>query len=104
MDQFYELVTGNKNAFYKMCMTLPEVIHTVVNEEGAVAVPQDTVMQELRKVAGIYTKQSEELAMAMAIYILGFHTYQGFCQQSKELLLGETDGMMKRIYEYAKQF
>ena len=34
MDQFYAVVTGDENAFYKMCMALPEVINEVVNEEG----------------------------------------------------------------------
>lgn len=103
MDQFYALVTGDENAFYKMCMALPEIIDTVVNEEGAVAVPQDTVVQELRKVAEIYTEQGKELSMAMAIYILGFNTYIGFCQQKKEPFIGAADTMLKRIYEYAKQ-
>mgnify|MGYP003306562120 CR=1 FL=1 len=70
MDQFYAIVTGDENAFYKMCMALPEVINTVVNEEGAVTVPQDTVIQELRKVAELYSEQSEDLAMAMAVYML----------------------------------
>lgn len=103
MDQFYALVTGDENAFYKMCMALPEIIDTVVNEEGAVAVPQDTVIQELRKVAELYTEQSEELSMAMAIYMLGFNTYIGFCQQEKEPFSGDADGMLKRVYKYAKK-
>lgn len=104
MDQFYALVTGDENAFYKMCMALPEIIDTVVNEEGAVAVPQDTVVQEVRKVAELYTEQDEELAMAMAIYILGFNTYKGFYEKDKKTFSGEADGMLKRIYKYAKCF
>ena len=103
MDQFYSIVTGDENAFYKMCMALPEVINTVVNEEGAVTVPQDTVIQELRKVAELYSEQSEDLAMAMSVYMLGFNTYLGFCQQEKEPFVGTSDTMLKRIYEYAKQ-
>ena len=31
LDQFYALVTGDNDAFYKMCMVLPEVIEKVVN-------------------------------------------------------------------------
>ena len=104
MDQFYALVTGDENAFYKMCMALPEIIDTVVNEEGAVAVPQDTVVQELRKVAELYTEQGKELSMAMAIYILGFNTYKGFCEKDEEPFLGDVDGMLKRVYKYAKCF
>lgn len=104
MDQFYSIVTGDENAFYKMCMALPEVINTVVNEEGAVTVPQDTVIQELRKVAELYSEQSEDLAMAMAVYMLGFNTYLGFCRQEIEPFVGNKDAMLKRIYEYAKLF
>lgn len=104
MDQFYSIVTGDENAFYKMCMVLPEVINTVVNEEGAVTVPQDTVIQELRKVAGLFENQPENLAMAMAVYMLGFNTYLGFSKQEKEPFAGTSETMLKRIYEYAKHF
>ena len=102
MDQFYAIVTGDENAFYKMCMALPETINEVVNEEGAVTVPQDTVIQELRKVAELYGEQPEDLAMAMSVYMLGFNTYLGFCKQEQEPFAGATDAMLKRIYEYAK--
>lgn len=54
MDQFYAILTGEEDAFYKMCMALPEVINSVVNEEGGVEVPHDTVIDELRKVASLY--------------------------------------------------
>lgn len=102
MDQFYSILTGDENAFYKMCMALPDVINSVVNEEGSVKVPQDTVIQELRNVAGLYSEQSEDLAMAMAVYMLGFNTYAGFCKQVSRTLNEGNDGMLKRIYEYAK--
>lgn len=29
LDQFYDITTGEKNAFYKMCMVLPEVIEKI---------------------------------------------------------------------------
>lgn len=35
MDQFYAILTGEEDAFYKMCMALPWVIDSVVNEEAA---------------------------------------------------------------------
>ena len=104
MDQFYAIVTGDENAFYKMCMVLPEVINAVVNEEGAVAVPQDTVIQELRRVAKLYPNQPEDLAMAMSVYMLGFNTYLGFDRQEVEEFAEAGDAMLKRIYEYAKKF
>lgn len=78
MDKFYEILTGEKDAFYKMCMALPETINSVVNEEDGVSVPHDTVIQELRNVAMLHTEKTEELSMAMAIYMLGFNTYMGF--------------------------
>lgn len=103
MDQFYAIVTGDENAFYKMCMALPEVINAVVQEEGAVEVPEDTVVQELRKVAELYADQTEDIAMAMAVYMLGFSTYLGFNNQYKGELVGEVDTTLKRLYEYAKR-
>lgn len=78
MDKFYEILTGEKDAFYKMCMALPETINSVVNEEDGVSVPHDTVIQELRNVAMLHAEKTEELSMAMAIYMLGFNTYMGF--------------------------
>lgn len=78
MDQFYAIVTGDEEAFYKMCMALPGVIHSVVNEEGSVVVPKDTVIDELRNMASAYAPQMKELSMAMAVYMLGFSTYMGF--------------------------
>lgn len=49
LDQFYALVTGEEDAFYQMCMVLPEVIESVVAKGGDVKVPHDTVTEELKK-------------------------------------------------------
>ena len=103
MDQFYAILTGDNEAFYKMCMVLPEVINSVVNEEGSVAVPDDTVIDELRNVAELYPDQTEELSMAMAVYMLGFNTYMGFENEMTQKIGREDTGMLKRIYEYAKR-
>ena len=84
MDQFYEILTGEEDAFYKMCMALPDIINLVVNEEGGVSVPRDTVIQELRNVAALYEKQSEELSMSMAVCMLGFSSYMGFKDQMEK--------------------
>lgn len=102
MDQFYSIVTGDEHAFYKMCMVLPETINRVVNEESAVTVPHDTVVDELRNVSKIYEGAPEDLAMAMAVYMLGFHTYLGFGGQETHSFAGEAESVLKRIYEYAK--
>lgn len=103
MDQFYAILTGEEDAFYKMCMALPEVINSVVNEEGGVEVPHDTVIDELRKVASLYGDENGELSMAMAVYMLGFNTYMGFGEKICGELGEDRDGMLKRIYEYVRK-
>ncbi len=102
MDRFYALLTGEEDAFYKMCMALPPIINSVVNEKGSISVPHDTVIQELGKVAAAYTGQAEDLAMAMAVYMLGFNTYIGFGGQVRLQLPETNEGMLKCIYAYAK--
>ena len=77
MDQFYELVTGEEDAFYKMCMVLPEVIERVVNTMDDVRVPEDTVMSELKEWAQHLNGATEDLSIAMAVYMLGFSGYNG---------------------------
>lgn len=78
MDQFYALVTGQEDAFYQICMVLPEVVRKVVESEAADLVPQDTVFGELKDFAEETHIPNRDLAMAMAIYMLGFSTYKGF--------------------------
>jgi len=102
MDQFYAVVTGEEDAFYKMCMALPGVIHSVVNEKGGVTVPHDTVAQELENLAGLYAGQTGDLAMAAAVYLLGFNTYMGFGKRAAGVFGGSGDNMLKQIYGAAK--
>ncbi len=78
LDRFYALVTGQNDAFYQMCMVLPSVIERVVNEMGSSIIPHDTVYDELRAMADKQNIKSEELAISMAAYMLGFGTYIGF--------------------------
>ena len=40
--------------------------------------------------------------MAMAIYLLGFNTYSGFADNAEDLGVDSTEGMLKRLYRYAK--
>ena len=103
MDQFYAILTGEEDAFYRMCMVLPEIINSVVNEEGSVSVPRDTVVQELKNVAVLYAEQAEDLAMAMAVYMLGFNTYIGFSDKIECQFGKRNTEMLKCIYEYAKR-
>jgi len=73
MDEFYGLVTGQADAFYKMCMALPAVIEEVVNSSAASAVPNDTVISELQAIS-----KKEKGSFSLALYILGFGSYNGF--------------------------
>ncbi|MBR4058446.1 MAG: Eco47II family restriction endonuclease [Lachnospiraceae bacterium] len=104
LDQFYALVTGQEDALYQMCMVLPKVIEKVVLEGGEdVCVPHDTVLIELKRVAGQMGELDEEIAMAMAVYLLGFSTYKGFLNAAGNAVKDADDNMLRRIYEYAKR-
>lgn len=78
LDHFYALVTGQEDAFYQMCMVLPSVIEKAVKELDESVVPHDTVMEELKSMAIEQDIESEDLAISMATYMLGFETYKGF--------------------------
>lgn len=78
LDKFYALVTGQEDAFYQMCMVLPDVIQKAVDELGNSIVPNDTVMEELKELSKLYNFKSEDLSIAMAVYMLGFGSYNGF--------------------------
>ena len=78
LDRFYALVTGQDDAFYQMCMVLPDIIQKAVSELDASIVPHDTVMDELRELAKSRNINDENLAVAMAVYMLGFGSYAGF--------------------------
>jgi len=78
LDQFYALVTGQADAFYQMCMILPETIQKAVGKLGDAIIPHDTVIEELKEIAKKQNMESEDLAIAMAVYMLGFGSYKGF--------------------------
>lgn len=102
IDNFYALVTGEEDAFYQMCMVLPGVIDKVVAQDTKAKVPHDKVVEELRNIAKGVWKDDDDLAMAIAVYMLGFSTYLGFAPKN-EMLSGIESKNMKRIYEYAKK-
>lgn len=81
IDEFYALVTGQEDAFFQMCMVLPGVIESVVKEAKNSLSPSDTVMKELQENAKKQNMASYDMAIVMAIYILGFSTYKGFTNQ-----------------------
>ncbi len=73
MDEFYKTVTGQENAFCKMCMALPAVIQEVVSDADNISVPCDTVIEELQQIA-----DEKNGSFALALYMLGFESYIGF--------------------------
>lgn len=78
LDQFYALVTGQQDAFYQICMALPEVIQAVVDDAGEQLVPHDIVFEQLSAMADKSGIEKKDAAIAMAIYMLGFGSYNGF--------------------------
>ena len=103
LDQFYALVTSQPDAFFQVCMTLPEIIQKVVAAEGENLVPHDTVIEELQSIADESHLKDRDLSYAMAIYMLGFSTYSGF----RSLFLPESIKRIQnseRLSEYVKQF
>ncbi len=69
MDKFYEIVTGDKEAFYKVCIVLPELIDEIIDENKELQVGSDSVVDEL------YQKNPDLLK---ALYLLAFKEYEGF--------------------------
>lgn len=69
MDKFYEIVTGDKEAFYKICMELPKLIDEIIKENKELQVDLDTVVDELRE---------KNPDLLKALYLLAFKEYEGF--------------------------
>ena len=103
IDQFYTLVTGQNDAFFQMCMVLPEVVKSVVEKGDGVSIPHDTVYEELNEIAKGIGGNSDDISMAIAIYLLGFSTYKGFSNGEKISVDFSTDnGSFEKMYSYAK--
>lgn len=66
MDKFYEIVFGDKEAFFKLCKALPEILDDVLCEDSSARL-NNTVYEELDK-TDFYR----------SIYLLAFSTYEGF--------------------------
>ncbi|MDR0913851.1 MAG: Eco47II family restriction endonuclease [Oscillospiraceae bacterium] len=73
LDKFYELVTGEKDAFYKLCMVLPELIDEIMKNNSEIVLPKDTVIEELNQIC-----DKEKIPFVLSVYMLGYGTYNGF--------------------------
>ena len=101
MDQFYALVTGEDDAFFQMCKVLPETIKKVVDNDQELNTPNDVVVEELRNVAMKTVGNVDDFSMAVAVYLLGFSSYNGFSNLAGMSDSKEID-LLKRVYLYAK--
>lgn len=66
MDKFYEIVFGEKDAFFKICKVLPTVLDDVIASDNSIKL-HNTVYDELDK--NDFYK---------SLYLLAFKTYEGF--------------------------
>lgn len=68
MDKFYGLVFEDKNAFFKLCQKLPEIIDDVI-KHSTIEKSSNTVFDELNEISPDTLK---------GLYLLAFRTYEGF--------------------------
>lgn len=66
MDKFYEIVFGEKNAFFKLCKVLPIILDDVIAKDKSTML-NNSVYDELDK-TNFYK----------SLYLLAFKTYEGF--------------------------
>lgn len=84
IDKFYEIVTGESDAFYKVCMALPDMISKVLRNYDSTMVPHDTVTDELVAISNGFQDVPEESRFLLAVYMLGFRSYNGFNARAKK--------------------
>ena len=68
IDKFYEIATGDRLAFKKLCTVLPRIIEDVVSSVK-LAERSNTVVKELKEINSNLLK---------SIYLLSFRKYEGF--------------------------
>lgn len=69
IDKFYEIATGNPNAFAELCKVLPKVISDIVEAQTETLI-NNSVIQELREI--------ETNSLLQNLYLYAFREYQGF--------------------------
>ena len=68
IDKFYEIVTGEKEAFKQLVETLPQVIDDVLKEIGRNGI-NNIVFEELKEI---------DKNILKSLYLLSFKKYEGF--------------------------
>lgn len=71
IDQFYAIVTGVEDAFFQICMQLPQTLDELIAEQQVMLPQKDTVLDELR---------TQNPDMLKSLYLLAFQSYEGFQQ------------------------
>lgn len=66
MDKFYEIVFGDRLAFFKLCKALPRILDDVVKED-----------ETARLVNSVY-EELDKTDFYRSLYTLAFSTYEGF--------------------------
>lgn len=69
IDKFYEIITGDKLAFKKLCEQLPKTIEKLLKQNSHLQLQKDSVYNELKKL---------DKDILTALYKLAFQTYEGF--------------------------
>ena len=75
IDRFYEMVTGDKLAFKKLCEKLPIIIEDIVND-GLFNTGTNSVIEELKNINHNLIK---------SLYLTSFKKYEGFDNFNLEL-------------------
>ncbi|MDR3259271.1 MAG: hypothetical protein LBT51_06600 [Fusobacteriaceae bacterium] len=67
------MITGDSNAFHKICSVLPSIIEEVIKDKDAIIEKENTVYEEIEK-----TQSEKNISFEMALYMLAFGDYIGF--------------------------
>lgn len=78
IDKFFEIVTGDENAFFKICKILPETIQNIIEKSGETLIKNDTAFSELAAISKIVGDNDKNSSFATAALMLGFNSYNGF--------------------------
>jgi hypothetical protein len=71
IDKFYEIITGDKQAFFKLIITLPKILKEIVTKEGVISTNENTALNELEK---------QNPNHLLALFNLSFQQYEGFSE------------------------
>lgn len=69
IDKFYEIITSDKQAFFKLIITLPPLLKEIVKEEGIIQTGENTTLSELEK---------QNPNHLLSLFNLSFQQYEGF--------------------------